>query len=276
MANMIQSNFVIANGIRIHYLRTDGGGGNKQTLLLLHGITDSGACWTPVIEALQADYDCVAPDTRGHGQSDAPDHGYAPADHAADVADLIQVLDLKRPVVIGHSMGGVVATVLASQRPDSVRAVVLEDPAWFDLDQAQTLEMRRRGAEEWRTDLRRNQTKSQEELIANERIKNPRWSDAELIPWAESKRQVRVQALEWVEQSPPDWRALLKTIQCPLLLVTGDPARGAIISPDTAREAQALGRDAQVAHVSDAGHCIRRDNFAAFVGAVRSFLAGLT
>ncbi|PJF47663.1 MAG: alpha/beta hydrolase [Chloroflexi bacterium] len=57
----------------------------------------------------------VAPDARGHGLSNAPERGYAAADHAADVAALIRALELNRPIVMGHSMGGAVATPVAAQ-----------------------------------------------------------------------------------------------------------------------------------------------------------------
>ena len=53
-----------ANGIHIHYLRT---GGRKPPLVLLHGLTASGACWTPLARALQNEYDVVMPDARGTG-----------------------------------------------------------------------------------------------------------------------------------------------------------------------------------------------------------------
>jgi pimeloyl-ACP methyl ester carboxylesterase len=55
-----------ANGIHIHYLRT---GGCKPPLVLLHGLTGSGACWIPLARALEGEYDVLMPDARGHGNS---------------------------------------------------------------------------------------------------------------------------------------------------------------------------------------------------------------
>lgn len=277
---MIQSHFATANGIRIHYLRTDGASSDKPTLLLLHGITDSGACWTPVIEALGDDagarYDIVAPDARGHGQSDAPASGYSPADHAGDVAAFIRALGLNRPVVMGHSMGGMVATALAAQHADLVRAAIFEDPAWFDPSQQPDAELRKQRADEWRRDLSSNHALTRDELIAKGRANNPLWSDGELQPWATAKQQAHIQVLEYVEREHMDWRSLLKEIRCPALLVTGDISRGVIISPEQAQAAQALNAHLRVAHVPGAGHSIRRDNFAAYMDAVRAFLASLT
>jgi pimeloyl-ACP methyl ester carboxylesterase len=70
----------------------------------------------------------VAPDMRGHGQSDAPDSGYAPTDYANDLLQLIQA-ELRPPVpVVGHSLGALVAIAMAELRPDLVSWLVLLDP----------------------------------------------------------------------------------------------------------------------------------------------------
>src|SRR5438034_938510 len=63
MANW-QSGDVEANGIRLHYTRT---GGSKPPLVLAHGVTDDGLCWTPVAEALAPDYDVIMVDERVTG-----------------------------------------------------------------------------------------------------------------------------------------------------------------------------------------------------------------
>ena len=63
-----QAGYVEANGIRLHYTRTGGAG---PAVVLAHGVTDDGLCWTPVAEALADAYDLVMVDARGHGRSDA-------------------------------------------------------------------------------------------------------------------------------------------------------------------------------------------------------------
>src|SRR3982074_2513917 len=93
---------VITNKIKIHYYRT---GGDKRPLVLSHGATDSGLCWSRVARTLESEYDVIMPDSRGHGLSDAPETGYSSADHAADLAGLIRALGLEQPAVGGHSMG---------------------------------------------------------------------------------------------------------------------------------------------------------------------------
>ena len=59
-----QQGDVLTNGIRMHYYRT---GGDKPAMVLVHGFSDSGLCWTPVAKALAADYDVIMIDARGHG-----------------------------------------------------------------------------------------------------------------------------------------------------------------------------------------------------------------
>src|SRR5512146_2019323 len=100
------------NGIGIHYLRT---GGAKPPVVLLHGLLGSGACWTPLARALEGELDVVMPDARGHGGSSAPLAGYGYDDHARDVIGLIEELGLRAPILLGHSMGGMTAAVVASR-----------------------------------------------------------------------------------------------------------------------------------------------------------------
>ena len=117
-----------ANGIEVHYLRT---GGDKPPVVLLHGLMLNGACWTPLARVLEKDYDVVMPDARGHGNSGAPDHGYRYEDLTADVMGLIDALGLATPVLLGHSMGGMTAAVVASRNPKRLRGLVLVDPTFL-------------------------------------------------------------------------------------------------------------------------------------------------
>src|ERR1700689_916300 len=117
-----------ANGIKIHYLRT---GGSKPPVVLLHGLTGSGGCWSPLARALEGEYDGVMPDARGHGNSSAPLDGYRYEDYARDVVGLIRELGLAAPVLLGHSMGGMTASGAASQLGAAMRGVILADPTFL-------------------------------------------------------------------------------------------------------------------------------------------------
>ena len=125
---MWQSNFIDSNGIRLHFTRT---GGDKSALILLHGFSDDGLCWTPIAKSLSSDYDVIMVDARGHGRSDGPPNGYGHDQHAADVAGLISGLNLRKPIGMGHSMGAVTTLALAGLYPDLPRVILLEDPPPF-------------------------------------------------------------------------------------------------------------------------------------------------
>ena len=116
------------NAINIHYLRT---GHDKPALIALHGLAGSGACWTPLTRLLEDEYDVVMPDARGHGMSSAPLDGYRYQDHANDVLGLIEALGLTTPILLGHSMGGMIAAVVASQLGSAIRGVILADPTFI-------------------------------------------------------------------------------------------------------------------------------------------------
>jgi pimeloyl-ACP methyl ester carboxylesterase len=72
--------------------------------------------------------------------------------------------------------------------------------------------------------------------------------------------------------APVDWPATMRHISCPALLITGDPARGGIITEESAAALKDLVPQLQVAHIADAGHSIRRDQFDRYREVVRSFL----
>ena len=95
--------------------------------LLLHGIGNYGRVWDFVAEAVAGRLRLVAPDARGHGASVAPDTGYAPEDFVADAIAVMDATGLARPLVVGHSMGGAHAMVLAAMYPERVQALVLVD-----------------------------------------------------------------------------------------------------------------------------------------------------
>jgi pimeloyl-ACP methyl ester carboxylesterase len=96
-------------------------------VLLLHGLGVSGSIWQAFARRLLPQLAAIAPDLRGHGQSDAPPAGYAPADYAHDLIELLTDVDIPIPVV-GHSLGALVALALAEVRPDLVGWLVLLDP----------------------------------------------------------------------------------------------------------------------------------------------------
>lgn len=104
-------------------------GAGSPALVLLHYWGGSSRTWRLVIDRLAGVARCVAIDHRGWGRSSAPARGYAIEDLAADVVAVIDALGLSEYVLVGHSMGGKVAQLLASRRPPGLCGVVLVAPA---------------------------------------------------------------------------------------------------------------------------------------------------
>lgn len=269
MSTKWHSDNVIANGIKIHYHRT---GGDKPPVVLAHGITDNGLCWTRLAQALEKEYDVIMFDARGHGLSEAPERGYARGDHAADLAGLVPALDLERPAFIGHSMGAANVAAAVASYPDLVRCAVLEDPPW---QQTFSVEERTATARTWRTEIIDRKFQTREEIIAELRAQHPTWAEVEWGPWADANLQVSPNVFDWLGAGAvrTPWQEIVRQITCPMLLVTGDPELGAIVTAEVAREVVGLCRSARVAHIKGAGHSIRREQYEKYVEVVWEFLS---
>ena len=102
---------------------------NGRTVLLLHGKNFSGFYWERVIRLLASrGFRVVAPDQIGFGLSSRPDIYYSLHQMAANTKALLDHLGIARVIVVGHSMGGMVATRFALLYPNAVEKLVLEDP----------------------------------------------------------------------------------------------------------------------------------------------------
>ena len=101
--------------------------GDAPHTLLMHGIGNYGRYWDLFADAVAGRLHLIAPDARGHGDSPKPAMGYAPEDFVSDALRVMDANEVRRPVVVGHSMGGFHATALALAHRERVRALVLVD-----------------------------------------------------------------------------------------------------------------------------------------------------
>jgi pimeloyl-ACP methyl ester carboxylesterase len=115
------------NGLSLHYL--DWGGEDPVRAIALHGFALNCHSWDEVAPGLLRRVRLLAFDQRGHGLSDrAPSvEDYSRDAMVADLEEIVRALELDRPVIIGHSMGGMNALTFAGRHPDRVRALVLVD-----------------------------------------------------------------------------------------------------------------------------------------------------
>jgi len=115
---------LLRDGVVLAY---DAAGRGDPPLVFVHGAACNRHFWAPQLRRFVAAHRVVAVDLRGHGESDAPVQPYAMRSFADDVAWTCTQLGIEKPVVIGHSLGGMVALDFASAYPDRVGAVVLID-----------------------------------------------------------------------------------------------------------------------------------------------------
>jgi pimeloyl-ACP methyl ester carboxylesterase len=244
-----------ANGIHIHFIRT---GGAKPPVMLLHGLMGSGATWTPIARLLERDFDVVMPDARGHGGSSAPRDGYRYEDLAGDVIGLIRGLELARPIVVGHSMGGMTAAVVARRMGALLRGVVLVDPTFLSAERQREVH-----ASDVAEQHRRLLGLARPEVVADIAARHPRRSAeiAELL--AEARLGTQLAAFDVLVPPNPDYRDVVRAIEAPVLLVIGD-------NPVVTREMAAeLGLDTLV--IEAAGHGVPFDQPERLAGVVASF-----
>jgi pimeloyl-ACP methyl ester carboxylesterase len=123
---MAEDKFVHVNGVRLHY--RESGADGEQALLFMHGLTGNAHCFDHVAPEFAKSHHVLALDFRGHGDSEWPGDGdYAFQRHVSDVVRILEELKISKVRLVGSSLGGAVATVLAAMKPELVEKVVLND-----------------------------------------------------------------------------------------------------------------------------------------------------
>jgi pimeloyl-ACP methyl ester carboxylesterase len=271
--------YISGRGTRLHYYRT---GGDKPPLVINHGASDDGLCWTPIIKILEAEYDVILPDARGHGKSDSGRGDYSSQARVSDLDLLIQSLDIDCPVIGGHSMGADTCLHYAAAFPNRVRGIFLEDPPIILPEELVE------------GNQRSHNPKSIGRMIAVmmlifklapkfigmriARKMSPTYPDDEIIPWLDSKRRGSfdfLKSLPGLELEPGQAIAAIKKIRLPVLLFTGDRQAGAIMSPAGAREVLRANPGVHIVHLEGASHDIRRTRFDGYISNLRKFLSTL-
>jgi pimeloyl-ACP methyl ester carboxylesterase len=128
MARALQptSRFLTVGVLRLHYLEC--GRGDAPPLVCVHGYTSSAEAFNAPARHWQDRLHIFAPDVRGHGESAwSPDGAYQYADQVGDLAALVDQLELPRFVLVGTSMGGIIAMAYAAEHADRLRGLVIND-----------------------------------------------------------------------------------------------------------------------------------------------------
>ena len=279
-----QARFYQSHGLRLHY--TDWGNASAPPLLLVHGGLDHSRSWDHVARALRANFHVIAPDLRGHGDSDwAKGSSYSLADHVYDLACLVKSEALENVAVVGHSMGGMVSLTFAGAFPEKVsRLVVLDGVTNFPARRVKPIEAR---IADWVGDLDKTaQRKSQHYASVADGADRMLGRNARLT--REQAMHLATHALKADAGGGYSWKfdpylrarapyrlsledniALWSRIACPTLLVAG--SESFLPDPETAG---VLGhfQQAELVKIEGAGHWVQHDKPAEIIDALKTFL----
>ena len=243
--------------VTINYAEADSSG---PLLVLLHGIGSRWQVFLAAVPPLAARWRVVAVDLRGHGRSGRAAERYGLMDYARDIGALIRHLSDEPALVVGHSLGAMTAIGLASEFPDAVRAVVLEDPPLGAFSGAPF------GArpEYPRFRATRDMTRAGHSAAEIARLIAPHMDDQDGVAI-----RARAKSLSMIDSevftAVLDNRAnegfdlgdRLRRVACPTLLLQGNPGLGGALYDSEARWAASLMRDCTLVTLPEAGHGIR-------------------
>ena len=123
---MVQENFIQVDGNKIRYLES---GDSKNILVLVHGLGASAERWNNVIPNFVKYYHVIVPDLIGFGYSDKPTVDYTPDFFSTFLGKFFDALGIKRPNVIGSSLGGQITAEYASAHPNNIEKLILVSPS---------------------------------------------------------------------------------------------------------------------------------------------------
>lgn len=248
--------------------------GDKPFFFFLHGITDNGLCYDRVAENFVDQFNIILPDARGHGQSSDPPRNCSFKEMAEDIRDICEQLHIDTIHVMGHSMGGAQAAVFASEYPDRVKAVILEDPAIIS---HQFIKITAKIFSPLLNIIPRfKKTKPIEKYIRKSEKMNKKWNRHDQLIWATAQQEFShhsiLNAVKMIGKKLPIWKEVLPKIKVPVLLLT---SQSGIIRKKPAKKAMKLKSDLSWTYIPKAGHNIRREQYDLEIKGIKEFLSKL-
>jgi pimeloyl-ACP methyl ester carboxylesterase len=265
--------YVEAGGLRFHYL--DYGTPGRPVMLCVHGSAAHAHWFDFVAPGFTSDYHMLSLDLRGHGESEAVDPPqYHYDDYAADLHNVVEALDLRDFVLIGHSMGGAVTLFYLAQHPARAAKYVLIDTA-VNLSAARIAEMRNIGSRPGRNFA------TKEEVINRYKLR-PGHSQAsqDVVRYiaGHSVRQnpdgtwrYKFDRNVYATREPYDGNVLWDKVKIPTLLVRGDHSKR--LTDEVFENVKTRCPQAELVEVAHSDHHVTLDNPQGFVDAVKPWLA---
>jgi pimeloyl-ACP methyl ester carboxylesterase len=276
--------------LRLHYV--DWGNESAPPLLMIHGGRDHCRNWDWVVERLADRYHIIAPDLRGHGDSDwATGASYNEVNYIYDIAQLVHQKEMAPVTIIAHSLGGSIGLLYAGVFPETVRRIVAIEglgpsPQMRERLRGVAIEQRLRG---WITARRESSGRMPrkyatiEDAITRMKDENKHLNDAQARHLTvHGAVQNEDDTFSWKFDnlvrlgggpgglSPEEQQQLWRRIECPVLLVRGteswasDPAEDGRIKHF---------KNATLANIEGAGHWSHHDKLDVFMNHVERFLA---
>ncbi|MGE3267334.1 MAG: alpha/beta fold hydrolase [Chloroflexota bacterium] len=245
--------------LAVRTLGTDG-----PSLVLLHGLGVSGAVWQGIGRLLSETGRLVAPDLRGHGESDKPSAGYLPRDYVGDISALLAHEPSRPLAVIGHSLGAVIAAQLAAERPELMTRLILVDPP-FDATRSRE---HIRNVEQLR---HKGPGPLEAELLRRE----PGMGDLYAKALANLYRAAADGAFQAVLRAEPGFPAVqsvLGSIKAETLIVAADPAQDAALGAEAAEQVVAALAHGTLVTIPGSRHAVHASRPREFAHEVLAFL----
>ena len=283
------SHSYVSQRLRLRY--ADWGNPDAPPLILLHGGRDHARSWDWVAQDLKDDWHVIAPDLRGHGDSEwSPDGNYSGLANFYDFAQLIHQLKLAPVTVIAHSFGGNIALRYAGAYPANVRKLVAIEglgpsPKMLAERMAKPIDQRLR---DW-VDARRGVAARTPHRYATIEDAFRRMKEANHHLSDEQARHLTIHGASQNEDGSYSWKfdpymhvfppfdlsqeeveALWRAITCPTLLVYGEDSWAS--NPENDGRARHFST-ARIVSFKSAGHWVHHDQFEGFMREVRAFLA---
>jgi len=230
------------NGIRLAYERR----GNGIPLVLLHGYPLDHHLWDEVAPLLADTFDMIIPDLRGFGGSSTVDSFYAMEDFAADIAALLDHLEVQKAAIVGHSMGGYVALAFARLYPERVTGLGLVSSQVL-ADAPDRKEGRYKSAAE----VADKGIASVVETMTPKFTSNPQLQEFARESMEQQQPAAFIGALKAMAERV-DSTPMLSSLRIPVVLVHGDADQ--LIPVDRAREVKAAVPQAYFVEINGVGH----------------------
>lgn len=244
-------------------------------LVLLHGVMSCWQGWLSAVPSLATRWQLYIPDLRGHGRSGRVPDGYTISDYADDIVTFVREVIGAPAVVVGHSLGAISATAIASSAPELTTAVVLEDPPFGAFRGGSFHD---RPEHDYFVAMHElvKQGLGVDELTS---IVGARQSSAASItPRAHAMRLARLDpdVLELITTDRAlgryDQSACLRSIAAPTLLLQADPQQGGALDDAEADHAAGLLPRGTLVRLPGVGHGIHSDVPERFARLVHDFL----